>query len=637
MPDVEQEVVTRLKNRRDRIAKMPPEQQAKLYSFAFNHFVASKYKEVKLSPEELEQTKVKWVAGVIGKKMGGPLDFETPKKELPFFSATRGAAKLTAVGAASAGSTKTAIDAIHNILDKVKGSPTAPTGLETRLKKFLGVVEEKGWDEAKQHLTEDELYKFGGLGHLLISVIGGKLAGMGAVALGAATEFPVVSGIVSKTINKAATGAAITGGGTTAFTSDPETITKWIVGGAALDALVLPGLGKALKKPALATLGGVSSAYERVRALLPKGRVSAPAPVGAAAGGESPIVGGVFEQIMKERYPNEHAAFKNGARLDQALDNEKFLNVQREAEVRAKAAEQAAREAGKPKALSLEEKAHAKAVAKAEQAEKSKAANALAKALTSYRKRAGNVPSIGSPHYERLKAGESVDAVLGVASVETEKTAIDAAVGVAEKSDAEAVAVAVPSAIKAVDVARKIAESSKPKPEPMFKASLESLEKATTPEEYAAAKQSASQDIVAAARTKTGEIQARHKAGEITTEEATTQALAMLKEQNAELQRIKTSKVPETISKKALDSKRNAAVVAQATRTSIKESAELIASDPESKMVENMDRVDKAKKALEAHPKMVEAIYKEFMKLGTGDASVLAEMLETALAKLEKK
>lgn len=631
MSDMSQRIVSALRAKKDAIAKLPPEKQAQLYSFSFDQYVAPKMQRLNLTPEETDQLKIKWVENIIGRKMGGPLEFEAPKEKLPFFSFSRGVAKLKAVGAAGAGSTATALDAIHNLLDIAKGSPTAPTGLETKVKGFLRAVEAKNWEEAQRYLSEDELYAFGGLGKLLVSYLGGKYAGAGAKLLGATTDWPVVSSLAMKTLSKAATGAAVTGGATAAFTSDPETLTKWIVGGAALDALVLPVLGKGIKR----TLGGVSNAYERVRAWLPKGQPTAPAasPV-AAPVGESPVVSGIFEQVMKERYPDEHAAFKKGARLDQALDNEKFLNIQREMEVRSRAAEKAALEAAKPKVLTLEEKAHARVVALVEKTQEKAAAKALAKALTGYHKRVGNVPSIGSPHYDRLKAGESVDSVLGIASVETEKSALDAAVGVAEKSDADAIAVAAPSAVKAVDVASKIAESSKPKAEPMFKASLDQLAAATTPEEYASAKRLAEQGIDEQANVRVKELQTQLKAGTLSVEEATQQGLKMAGEVQAAKQRIKTAKIPENISKKALDSKRKAAEIADATRTAVKESVELLASDHESKLVAGLDRVDKANKALEAHPNLIKAIYKEFMKLGTGDVDVLAEMLETAKTKL---
>jgi hypothetical protein len=656
MPDVEQEVVARLKNRRDRIAKMPPEQQAKLYSFAFNHFVAPRYEKVKLSTQELEQTKVKWVENIIGKKMGGPLDFEAPPEKPGFLSLKAMGGRVSATGGGLAGSAKTTLEAVHNLLDAVKGSPTAPTGLEKGLTQFLAKVEAKGFDEAKASLPDIEAHTFAGLGHLLMSIIGAELGG-GAAGAAGVTKIGV--GLVGKTVGKAATGAAMSGGATASYTSDPESLSKWIGTGAALDALILPGLGKGIEK----MMPSVSNAYERLRGLIPQRKATAPIPTvsGAAKPVEAAPVG-IFQQVFESKFPEKAQRVSSGEKLDQVLTAPEYQSIVEETaakrrvlETEKRAAQKAAKAEAKPKPLSAEEKAVKAEQAKAVKAKENVAAKALQSRLSGYRKRTGDVPTPGSGHYERLKAGETVDTILGpppATSKEVQAQAVQSAGEVADRVSSQAVAEMNPTAVKAVEFAKNVASepaapvapttqsvkekiaASVSKPEPMFKVSLDKLEKATTPEEYAAAKQDAEREIGEQANVRVAELKAKHKSGELTSEEITKQAVHVAEELQAARQRIKTAKVPTTISKKALDAKRKASEISQATRTAMKSEADHLADDPEAELVANLDRVKKAETALAGHPKMLAAIHREYVKIGTSDAGVLAEMLETALLKL---
>lgn len=419
-------VVERLKAQRDKIATLPIEKQFDVYSVAFDRFAKPQYSKLGLKDKELELAKDKWITGVLGGEGQKPFPEGFGEGK-----ATDQFPRLEGFAAGIAGGSKNVIDWYNDFIKSVDPkSPLLSKG-ETPERKFLSEVEGEKYARAKKADPEKAAFAAG---------VGKQVPALAAFELGAGTipaaakGAPLAWRLLSR-LGKTAVGTAAM-----STTEEKPTLKETATQAGiniALDAL-FRGLGKAGAKGAARIISKVSA----------KGT---PAQQQAAK-----VVDDLLTTVLKDKF--------GGKPLDQ-LTSAEFDAATKEASIRRATIEQQAKEAKKAVAQakvatkrSPEQKVIDREALKASKAAETKAKNERAKAfhkrLVDYKARMGSIPPPESQHMKDLIGGKTADEILGP---KPEVAAVQAATGVAEAHEAQAIQEGAPQAVAAVEAIRSVA------------------------------------------------------------------------------------------------------------------------------------------------------------------------------------
>ncbi len=551
MPQGQQaEVVTKkLQARRGDIAKLPAAQQLKLYGFVFDHFVQPRLPRG-LSTQDLETAKNQWIVATVKPSAVEPLppEFGVPAK--PPVGKTAG------------------------FMGGVAGGVRSMYDFELRLNEFLKTGR---WEEApeetkpgrklREAATQAEEYWYPksaavAPGAETAAGVGKTVASLPLTEIGI-SALPGMAGMgaVGRTATRAARGATA---GTTvapAYSSDPGQVTKDVLAFSLMDTVLFPVIGVALRK-AGGRLPG-SFARRAIDHFKRKGGETAKA---------ATQVDDLFSSTATEKFPGKKVEDLNAEQFASVFKDVEAKRAAAQAQVKEgqKAAAAAEKQAAEKAKVTPEQKA-LEAITARQARDKARAeGKAFQKRLAAYYKRTGGVPSVGDEHYERLRKGESVDQIVGtpvspeqqaVAKATDEVTAKIISEGSPQAAEAVAVVKQVVGEAEAAPagVKEKIA-TAKAKPEPMFKASLDKLTRATTPEDFTKAKKDAMEEISSQAIAKAKSIDAETGLSDA---QKTAQKQKVLSEANRTRERVRSAAVPENISKKAIDARRKSTELAE--------------------------------------------------------------------------